>query len=137
MGARVQEQEVERGSLRGLPITKDDLITIREMFNEESRKRLPEVMEFLRKEYPEVIEWMGENGFSEPCCVLSKDSIIDLLLDIVLPDSDEGLAYEIHRIEVERGGEELEIPVIRVWIPTVGEDKLIIVLPDQVVGLMF
>ena len=121
----------------GLPLTSHDLITIRELFNEDSTKKVREVIELLRREYPEVWEWMKENGFSEPCCVLSKDSIIDILLDIVLSDSDEGLAYEIHRIEVERNGEELEISVIHVRIPTVGEDKLIIVLPEMIVGLMF
>ena len=124
-------------SQTGLPLTSQDIINIREMLNEDSARKVQEVVEFIKREYPEVWGWMEENGFREPCCVLSKDSIIDILLDIVLSDSDEGLAYEIHRIEVERDGEELEISVIHVWIPTVGEDKLIIVLPEEVVGLMF
>ena len=120
----------------GLPLTSHDIINIREMFNEESRNKLGEVMEYIRRNYPEVIKWMEERGLKNPCCVLSKDSIIDILLDITLSDSDE-LYYEIEKIKIERNRETIEMPIIHVWIATVGEDKLIIVFPDQVIGLMF
>ena len=113
------------------------MITIREMFNEDSRKKLTEVMEYIKTNYPEVWEWMEEHGLRNPCCVLSKDSIIDILIDIVLSDPSDELYYEIEKIEIERDGEIIEIPIIHVWIATLGEDKLIIVLPDQVIGLMF
>jgi len=125
------------GLQTSLPLTSHDIINIREMFNEESRKKLPKVIEFIKREYPEVWEWMEENGFREPRCVLSKDSIIDILLDIILSDPSDDLCYKTHIIEIERDEERIEIPIIHTWIATIGEDKLIIVLPDQVIGLMF
>ena len=125
------------GLQTGLPLTSHDLITIRELFNEDSTKKVQEVIELLRREYPEVWEWMEERGLRNPCCVLSKDSIIDILIDIIFREPGDDLCYEIEKIEIERDGEIIEVPVIHTWISVYGEDKVIIVLPDQVIGLMF
>jgi len=125
-------------SLRtGLPLTREDLYILRTLFNEETKKKLPEVMELLRKQYPEVIEWMEERGLKNPCCVLDLESVIDILIDIIFREPGDDLYYEAEILEIERDGETIEIPIVHTWIATIGEDKLIIVLPEMTVGLMF
>ena len=125
-------------SLRtGLPLTREDLYIIRSLFSEDSKRKLAEVIELIKREYPEVWEWMEERGLSEPCCLLDLESVIDILIDIILSQPGDDLYYEIEEIEIERGSEIIKIPIIHVWIATIGEDKIIIVLPEMTIGLMF
>jgi len=121
----------------GLPLTKDDIYVLRTLFNEDSTKKLQEVMEFLRKEYPEVLEWMEERGLRNPCCVLDLESVIDILIDIIFREPGDDLYYEAEILEIERDGETIEIPIVHTWISVYGEDKVVIVLPEMTVGLMF
>ena len=111
------------------------------MGGDESGKKLSEVIELLRREYPEILQWMEERGLTKPWCLLDHQSIIDILIDIlsniVFRDTVEELQYEVEMLEIERDGERIKIPIIHTWLATLGEDKVIIQLPDKTVGLAF
>ena len=121
----------------GLPLTREDVYILRALFREDSKRKLAEVMEYIKTNYPEVWEWMEERGLTDPCCLLDLESVIDILIDIIFREPGDDLYYEAEILEIERDGETIEIPIVHTWIATIGEDKLIIVLPEMTVGLMF